>query len=176
MNEIVDQAAGLRGLAVALTDLALRGEVEKIQTAEALSNIILQSYESAIERPVRGMLAAFALGGNAGMNTDTVSKILDISPVDLYESLRGLASGGVIAELSKRPDHIKVRPDALRHVLICDVFFSDPRLMPPSVRDALIKETPSPKSTASELIGAKQRGGQVPIDFLEDYISQLEAR
>ena len=176
MNEIVRQAAGLPGLAVTLADLALRGGVGKIQTAGALSNIVLQFYESVIEQPVRGMLAAFALGGNAGMNTDTVSKILDFSPVNLYESLRGLASGGVIAEVSNRPDRIKVRPEALRHALIRDVFYSGARSMPSSVRDALIAEALSPKDTALELIGAKRRDGNFPTGFLETYISQLEAK
>ena len=180
VNEIVRQAAGLSGLAVTLADLASRGGVEKIQTAQALSNAILQFYESVIEQPVRVMLAGFALGGNAGMNTDTVSEILDIRPGDLHESLRGLASGGVIAEVSNRPDYIKVRPDALRHALICDVFFSGARSMPSSVRDALIAETPNPKDTALEIIGAKARakarGGEFPTEFLETHIQDLETK
>ena len=174
VQEIVDQAAGLPGLAVTLSDLALRGEVEKIQTAEELSDTIVEFYESAIERPVRALLAGFAIGGNAGMSMDAVSKILEISPVALQESLRGLTSGSVIAEVSNRPDHIKVRPDALRHALIRDVFFSDAGSMPSSVRDALIAKTHSPKHTAFELIGAKRRGGNFAAGFLEDYISQLE--
>ena len=49
-------------MAVTLADLASRGGVEKIQTAEALSNAILQFYESVIERPVRAMLASFTSG------------------------------------------------------------------------------------------------------------------
>ncbi len=175
VQEIIDQAAGLPGLAVTLASLALRREVEKIQTAEELSESIVEFYESAIERPVRALLAGFAIGGNTGMNTGTVSKTLGTLPGDLHESLRGLASGGVIAEVPNRPDHMKVRPSALRHALIRDVFFSGAGLMPSSVRDALIAETPNPKDTALELIGAKRRGGDFPHGFLEDYISQLEA-
>ncbi|MCY3780043.1 MAG: ATP-binding protein [Chloroflexi bacterium] len=184
VNEIVRQAAGLPGLAMTLSEVAMRGGEEKIQTAEELSNRILQFYTSVIEQPVRVMLAAFALGGNTGMNTDTVSEILEISPVDLHESLRGLSSGGVIAEVSKtsldEPDRIKVRPSALRHALIRDVFFSGSGSMLPSVRDALVAETPSTKDTALELIGAraraKARHSEFPIDFLETYISQLEGK
>ena len=180
VQEIVDQAAGLPGLAVTLAGLALRGEVEKIQTAEAMSETIVEFYESAIERPIRALLAGFAIGGKAGMNKDIVSKVLNISPVDLHESLRGLASGGVIAEVSNQPDLTKVRPDALRHALICDVFFSGAGSMPSSVRKALIAETPSHKDAALELIGAKARAkarsGEFPTDFLETYISQLEGK
>ena len=175
VNEIVDQAAGFPGLAVTLADLALRGEVVKIQSAEKLSDTIVQFYESAIERPVRLLLAGFAIGGNAGMSKDTVLKLLKIRPVNFHKSLRGLSSGGVIAEVPNKPDHIKVRPGALRHALIRDVFFSGTGSMAPSVRDALIAGAQSPKNTALELISAKRRGGDFPPGFLEDYISQLEA-
>ena len=178
LREIVPQAAGLPGMAVTIADLASRRGVEKIQTAEALSNAILQFYESVIERPVRAMLASFAFGGNAGMYTDTVSKILDISPGDLYESLRNLTSGGVIAEVPKetpdQPDHIKVRPDALRHALIRDVFLSGASSLSQPIPDGLIDQSPDPKATAAELIGAKARGGKFEVGFLESYIAQLE--
>ncbi len=174
INEIVRQAAGLPGLAVTIADLALRGEGEKIRTAEALSDTILRFYKQLIESPVQDILACFALGGNSGIHKDTVSRQLDITRYELREALESLEIGGVVTEVQSRPDHIKVRPDALRHALIRDVFLSGAPSLSQSILKSLVVKSPDPKATAMELIGAKARGGKLEVGFLESYIAQVE--
>ena len=173
INEIVDQAAGLPGLAVTIADLALREEAEKIRTAEALSNAIIRFYKQIIDGPVQEILACFALGGNSGMHKDTVSRQLDITRYELREALESLETGGVVTEVQSRPDHIKVRPDALRHALIRDTFLSGVPSFSQSILESLVAKSPDPKATAMELIGAKARGGKFEVGFLESYIAQL---
>ena len=174
INEIVRQAAGLPGLAITLAEWALRGEGEKIRTAEALSAAIIQFYKQIIEGPVQDILACFALGGKSGMHKDAVSGQLDISGPELREALESLETGGIVAEAQDRRDHVKVRPDALRHALIRDVFLSGPSSLAQSDLKSLIDMSPDPKATAMELIGAKARGGKLEVGFLESYITQLE--
>ncbi len=173
VQEIVRQAEGLAGLAVTLTHLALHGGVEKIQTAEALSREILTFYVQRTDHRVREILAAFALGGRSGMHKDIVASQLGISPIDLSRTLANLASGGIIAEITNRTDHIKVGPDALRHALIREVFYTGAASLSQSVLRHLIAETPNPKETAIELIRTKARGGNIRADFLEAYIVHL---
>ena len=174
VHEIMRQAEGLAGLAVTLTYLALQGGVEKIRTAEALSGEILTFYVRRTDHRVRELLAAFALGGNSGMHKDIVASELGLSPLDLSHTLVNLASGGIIAEVPNRIDHIKVRPDALRHALIREVFFSGVASLSHSILRRFIAETPNPKDTAIELIRTKARGGNIPSDLLENYIAHLE--
>jgi len=173
VNEIIRQAEGLAGLAVTLTNLALHGGVEKIRTAEALSGEILTFYVKRTDHQVRDILAGFSLGGDSGMHKDIVASELSISPLDLSHILANLASGGIIAEVSNRTDHIKVRPDALRHALIREVFFSGAGALSQSILRSLIAKTPNPKDTATELIRTKARGGNIPPDLLETYIAHL---
>lgn len=173
VHEIVRQAEGLAGLAVTLTYLALQGGAEKIRTAEALSGEILTFYVKRTDHRVREILAAFALGGKSGMHKDIIASGLGILPLDLSHTLVNLASGGIIAEVTNRSDHIKVRPDALRHALIREVFFSGAASLSQSILSRLIAETPNPKDTVTELIRTKARGGNIPSDFLEAYIAHL---
>ena len=86
--EIVDQAAGLPGLAVTIADLALRGGAEKIRTAAALSEAILRFYKQIIDGPVKEILACCALGGQSGMHKDTVSNQLGVTRYALRGSAR----------------------------------------------------------------------------------------
>ena len=173
VHEIVRQAEGLAGLAVTLTYLALQGGVEKIRTAEALSGEILTFYVKRTDHHVRDILAGFALGGNSGMHKDIVASELGISPLDLSHTLTNLASGGIIAEVPSRTDHINVRPDALRHALIREVFFSGAPSLSQSIVKSFIAKSPNRKDTALELIRTKARGGNIPPDLLETYIAHL---
>jgi len=176
INEILGQAAGLPGLAVTIADLALRSGVEKIRTAEALSAAILQFYKQIIDGPVQDILACFALGGTSGMHKDIVSIQLGIPRYELRATLENLEAGGIVSEVHNLQDHIKVRPDALRHALIRDVFLSGASSLSHSTFKGLIAESPDPKATAMELIGAKSRGGLFEKGYLETYIANLESK
>ena len=174
INEIIRQAAGLPGFAVTMVDLALRGEGEKIRTAEALSTTIIRFYKQVIEGPVKDILACFALGGKSGMHKNAVSGQLGLTRYELREALENLETGGIVAEVQNRRDHIKVRPDALRHALIRDVFLSGPSSLSQSDLKCLIDKSADPKATAMELVEAKARGGKFDVGFLESYLGRLE--
>ncbi len=176
VHEIIRQAEGLAGLAVTLSQLALNGGVEKIRTAAALSGEMLTFHVKRTDDSVRGILACFALGGEQGMHKEMVASTLGIAPLNLSQTLVNLASGGIIAEVANRCDHIRVRPDALRHALIREAFFSGVSSLPQSVLKRLIAETPNPKDTATQLIRTKARGGNIPSDFLEAYITHIAPR
>ena len=177
VREIVRQAEGLAGLAVTLTYLALQGGVKKIHNAEALSSTLLTFYVNRIHEGVRVILACFALGGESGMHKDTVANKLDINQLELYRTLANLASGGIIAEVRDRTDHItdyiKVRPEALRHALIGEVFFSGAAALSESTRDFLLDQTPNLIDTTTELIGVEARGYNVPVPLLKAYLQYL---
>lgn len=177
IREIVRQAEGLAGLAVTLTYLALQGGVEKIHNAEALSSTLLTFYVNRIHEGVRVILACFALGGKSGMHKDTVANKLDINQFELYRTLANLASGGIIAEVRDRTDHItdyiKVRPEALRHALIGEVFFSGAASLSESTRNDLLDQTPDLIDTTTELIGVEARGYNVPAPLLKAYLQYL---
>lgn len=176
INEIVHQAAGLPGFAVTIAGLVLRGEMEKIRSAKVLSATILRFYKQIIDGPVQDILACFALGGHSGMHKDSVSVQLGIPPYELRAMVENLEAGGIVSEVQNRQDHISVRPDALRHALIKDVFLSGVPSLSRSAFNRLVVESPDPKATAMELIRAKARGGKFEKGYLETYIASLESR
>ena len=178
IDEIVRQADGLPGLAGTLAYFALQGRWKEIYTGEALITNIQIFYKTRLNEDVQGLLACFALGGKYGMPMDEVAEILGISILNLRKDLSNLAHGGVIAEMPDVDDYIKVRPKALRHGLIRDVFFSNAAgkvSLPESYRQKLLDKAPSLTDTTSELIGAKARGGDVPKNILESRLLQLMA-
>ena len=173
VREIVRQAEGLAGLAVTLTYLALQGGVKKIHNAEALSSTLLTFYVKRANPDVRVILACFALGGKSGMHKDTVADKLGINQPKLRRTLANLASGGIIAEVLNHTDYIKVRPEALRHALIGEVFFSGAASLSESIRNFLLDQTPNLIDTTTELIGVEARGYNVPAPLLKAYLQCL---
>lgn len=176
VNEIVRQAAGLPGLAGTLAYFALQGRWREIYTGDALATDITTFYKNRISGDVAGLLACFALGGNSGMGKEAVSETLSMQILVLRQDLTSLAHGGIIEEVANSKDFIMVRPPALRHALIRDVFFSGAAALPESVFERLLVEAPNPKDFALELIGANSRGGNIPAPLLHSYIGSLEPR
>ncbi len=176
VTEIMRQATGLPGLAGTLAYFAIQGRWREIYTGDALATDITTFYKNRINGDVAGLLACFALGGKSGMAKCTVSETLNMPILQLRQDLSNLAHGGIIAEVPNRKDFIKVRPPALRHALIRDVFFSGAASLPRSQFESLLAEIPNPKHTALELIGAKSRRGSVPAQLMQAYIGSLEPR
>ena len=155
INEIIRQAEGLPGLAGTLACLALQGDWKKIHTAEPLSSTILSFYERRLGGTVRGILACFALGGNFGMSKHTLATELTIPPLDLQHMLSVLAGGGIVTGVANLPDNIKVRPSALRHILINTIFFSGPASLSASLR-----KSPTRTNTKSQGYRCRTHQGQ----------------
>lgn len=111
------------------------------------------------------------------MHKDIVANKLDVNQPELYRTLANLASGGIIAEVRDHTDHItdyiKVRPEALRHALIGEVFFSGAESLSESTRNFLLDQTPNLIDTTTELIGVKARGYNVPAPLLKAYLQCL---
>ena len=173
INEIVRQAEGLPGLAGTLCSLALQGRWREIGSASALSDHIVDFYESRTESGVRGLLAAFALGGKSGMDKGVVAKELNLDRTNLQRDLANLDHGGIVAEVSYPADCITVRPAALRHALIRDMFFGGAAALPRSIFDALLENAANPIHATLALIGAYSRGADNLSHTVQDRLHSL---
>jgi len=173
INEIIDQAAGLPGLAVTLTRLCLQNDVRRIQNADALLSTILNFYVKRIDTEVQGVLAAFSLGGNRGMSKTIVAQTLKISPRELRETLAQLAFGGVVESADFIGELLRVRPEALRHALIRETFFSGVSAFSPSLLNHLLEQSPDSIASTEELIYVKARGGNVSSLLIEENLQIL---
>ena len=173
VNEIVRQAGGLPGLAGTLTYFALQGRWREIYTGDALATDITRFYKNRITGDVAGLLACFAIGGKSGMAKGTVSTALNMPILQLRQDLSNLAHGGIIAEVPYRTDFIKVRPPALRHALIRDIFFSGPSALPESVLQGLLAAVPEHVDTVRELIDVTRRWEDVPQSLIQTPLKKL---
>ena len=174
VDEIVRQAGGLPGLAGTLTYFALQGRWREIYTGEALATDITRFYKNRITGDVTGLLACFAIGGKSGMAKDAVSKTIDIPILQLRQDLSNLAHGGIIAEVPYRKDFINVRPSALRHALIRDIFFSgDPSALPETCLQDLLAVVPEDVETVRELIDVARRWGNVPPSLIQTPLKEF---
>ncbi len=167
VNEIVRQAGGLPGLAGTLTYFALQGRWREIYTGDALATDITRFYKNRITGNVAGLLASFAIGGKSGMAKGAVSTTLNMPILQLQQDLSSLAHGGIIAEVPNRKDFIKVRPPALRHALIRDIFFSGPSAVPESCLQDLLAAAPEHVESVRELIDVTRRWGNVPPGLIQ---------
>src|SRR6185436_1537383 len=68
IREIVTQAEGRPGLAVTLSHLSLSGDVREVLYGNALRRSLLTAFEQLVGKTVAEVLAAFALGGDAGVS------------------------------------------------------------------------------------------------------------
>ena len=175
IDEIVSQAAGLPGLAGTLAYFALQGRWREVYTGEALATDITRFYRNRINANVAGLLACFALGGNAGMGKETVSETLDLPILQLQQDLSNLEPGGIIGELPNSKDYIRVRPSALRHALIRDVFFSGARSLPETCLQELLAAAPEDVETVRELIDVTRRWGNVPPSLIQNPLKRFIA-
>jgi hypothetical protein len=111
------------------------------------------------------VLAAFAVGGDAGMPFALVTTALGLSELELKQITASLGSGGIVDEAGD--DCLQVRPPAIRPVLIRDVFYGGAA----SINIApLLGGIRSVACTARELLSARQRGANISLDVLEPLV------
>ena len=173
VNEIVRQAGGLPGLAGTLTYFALQGRWREIYTGDALATDITRFYKNRITGNVAGLLACFAIGGKSGMAKAAVSTTLNMPILQLQKDLANLAHGGIVAEAPYGKDFIKVRPAALRHALIRDIFFSGPSALPESYLQDLLAAAPEHVESIRELIHVARRRGNVPPSLIQTPLKEF---
>ncbi len=168
LRELANQAEGLPGLAVTLAYLCLQGDVRAVALGDALSRSVLATMESLVGSRARSILAALAVGGDAGIRMQDVAGVLGIPLADTQVAITSLAAGGVVAE--GRSDALTLRPPALRYALVRDMFFAGPASLP---IEPLIATAPNVADVAMTLIGARNRGATIPSSFLVEILERV---
>lgn len=168
MRILVDQSQGNPGLAVILVEACQRGESHRVWTGEVFSDQLLNDSRMLATSRERSVLAAFSLGGESGMSMECVAHALDITMLDIKEIVTNLDAGGIIEECDEHT--LAVYPSALRSLLVKECFFSGPSSLQ---SEELLKHVPSRAEAAHVLIGARQRGGFVSIQTIENIIRYL---
>lgn len=167
IREIVDQSEGRPGLAVTLTMLCRTGGAREVFFGEAVSRELSVAFGRLVGERAKTTLGVFSLGGDAGLDIETVSEFCGFSPGDLQRILSRLAAGGVVREAAQ--GKVSVWPRTLRYILIRDTFFSS---TPLDVR-RLIDKVPSKSETATALVGARARGADIP--WLTEFLKQVDS-
>jgi hypothetical protein len=164
LHLLLDQCDGKPGLAVALVDCCKTEDISRIWTGEAAAERIVGD-----RRLVRGelekcALAAFALGGKAGMTFRDVSSALRLSEIELKQVIADLGAGGLVEEIFT--DRLQVRPASIRPILVRNVFFRGPAALNIT---PVLNVCQSASDTASVLFAAEQRGANIDHDILEHF-------
>ena len=83
VREIVNQSAGRPGLAITLADICLKGGVKDVVLGDALERNISTYLSKLVGDQASVVLAAFAVGGNAGLPLNVVAEELRVSLPDV---------------------------------------------------------------------------------------------
>ncbi len=170
VREIVNQAEGRPGLAVTLAQICLQGGVREVVLGEVLRSSILRFIEPRLGHEASIILAAFAVGGDSGMAMLDAARALGFGLVQVREAVVKLATGGVITDINRQ--RLSVRPPALRHALVRDVFFRGAFSVP--IEPLLIAEA-DPQEKALTLIGAKRCGASVPVNLMISLVERANS-
>ncbi|MBA4192074.1 MAG: hypothetical protein C0467_29195 [Planctomycetaceae bacterium] len=164
LRELIRQSDGRPGLAVTLCDICVREDTTRsVVLGDALARDVRTTFERLVGRDAVTILACFAVGGGGGMEVGDVASYIGLSLARISEVVSGLAAGGVLVELDRQ--RLAVRPEPLRHSLVRDVFFNGATAL---VVDPLLGRAPVPEEATRTLIGARARGGRVPVYLLTD--------
>jgi hypothetical protein len=183
VRAIVDQAEGRPGLAVTLAYLCLRGGVSEVALGSALRRNTVTAFERLVGEETAQILAAFALGGDAGMHPTAVARSLEMPRYRINTAVARLAAGGVIdsarraspwptAGAGAGEEHLAVRPPSLRYALVRDVFFAGPPIMP---LEELIEAAPDVAEVGRTLVRATGYGASVPPDLLTTLLERADS-
>jgi hypothetical protein len=167
VREIVDQAEGRPGLATTLTHLCLHGGVAEVAGGDALSVSFMSALTDLIGVHTRDTLAAFAVGGDSGMEMNVIARALGLSQTAVRHVVQTCKANGVILEIHSQ--RLSVRPRALRFALVRDVFFTGATSLP---IEQLLAQAPDPTEAALTLIGAKARGADISASFMLGFLEQ----
>jgi len=159
MRWLVTQAAHRPGLAVTLANLWLAGAFEEIFRGEAFSRSIITPLRRMVGPKAIDILAAFSLGGAAGMGLKAVGDALGMNPGELWQKAAALTAGGVLT--ARRDNAMAVIPEALRPSLLRQVFFAEsPPILP---FESLLEAAPSFDDAIREIVIATRGSSRSQI-------------
>jgi hypothetical protein len=165
--EILNQSAGLPGLAVTLAHLSiLRGTVD-LARGDFLLRDVNATLGELVQDRAMPILAAFSLGGRSGFPLEVVAEALHLADVDVWDVVTRIESGGVVKEIGRGA--LAVEPAALREALVREVFFGGAKGL--NAR-GLLKQTPRPAHTAETVIRSRGRGAAVPDELIHDLLGR----
>ncbi len=177
---IVDQAVGLPGLAIMLARFYLQEVVGEVLPGDILKRHFLQFMKPKLKEDAEAILAGFSVGGESGIEMDTVARALGFSLPEVRKTLIRLATGGVIVDSPhvqssysfSNARAVAVQPATLRHALVRDVFFGKSVPLPKRILDQLIDQAHSSADVAETLMGASVCGGDVPEALLQGVVEK----
>lgn len=160
VREIVDQADGVPGLAVTLSQAALAGDYKALFDGDRLGSLMEATVNRLLGDPREGdkstlALASIALAGDAGLTLEATASFLGLSKVKLQALLRRLSSGGIVRSDANR---VTVRPRPLRRYMIRKAFFGTGA----ADYSPLLKVVPNLGQSVIELVKVSHLGVVVP--------------
>ena len=174
VREITSQAGGRPGLAVELALRSLRQDLGEVMRGDALAAMITDFYRKVAGPEASQLLAAFAVGGNAGMEMLSAANILGISIPVVHESVKNMAPGGVLETLSKT--RLVARPRALRRAILKDVFFNpDHPCLPCQIYEQLFAVCPDCDEALLSLLDAAHIDGLIDVAWLRKLVCQSKS-
>ena len=108
------------GLAVTLARYASQGDLADLATGKLLLSEVRK--DARLAGSQLDHLAAFALGGSAGMKLAVAAQALDTPPTTVRQSLRQVSGTGIVRDT--RGGAAAIHPRHLRHALVKRTFFS----------------------------------------------------
>ena len=170
VREINNQAVGRPGLAVALTQASLKEDLQAVMRGETLAQKMSSLFNSIVGGRAAHIMAAFSVGGKAGMEMEAVSRAMNIPILELHQALREMAPGGVLDPLSGT--RLMVIPGALRRAIIKDVFFKPGGVcLPQSFYEALLNSAPDRDEAVHTLLESVHVGAVVDHSWLQSLVA-----
>lgn len=155
--EILDQAAGRPGLAVTISRYIQSEGTEDLIDGRLLVRDLRSVLDDLDMGSATAVLAAFAVGGKAGVPLGDVADRLGRPRDETWKIVVHTEAGGIIRQV--KGSVLAVEPPALRWALVNEVFVASPSPFP---LDDFVEEVCDPASTALTLSRALRRGVTVP--------------
>lgn len=167
IRSIVDQVRGKPGLASFLCQQFIKGANNDAVFGNSLLTRIKKDSNNDEELLI--LLSIFSLGGEAGVEIDKVSEVLDIPFAKLLSKLSALVTAGIIEEDLK--GNISVQPALLRYNLIKDKVLNSPMMMKNIFKSISIVDIETHKY---EIIQAVRVGAKLSPHELYSLLQELK--
>jgi hypothetical protein len=172
-GEILDQAKGRPGWAVALAELAKRGRAADVLTGAALIQQVGPYLRrlGASSAEALGLLSVMAaLGQVATSEMTTVDDFLRIDRLRRHHLVQDAASGGFLEPVR---DGLRVAPDSMRFALVAHWFFEQPAAWP--IGDVIQAWPTHTEQIAASVVNAAAMGSDRARALLDEIVPDLTA-